>query len=109
MKKRSETSAVLVIEGQVNINHAKDFCTLLREKIGKSDRLTLNIKDLESMDPAILQVLLSLQVSLKAAGKTLHFHPTEFPPQVADLVSQLGLTAQLAFGLSPQSPIKKGS
>ena len=92
---------VLVVEGKIDIHQAADLHTLLLERAQKLESLTLNIMDLEEVDPAVLQIFLSLGKTLESLGKTLRFQPDRFPSKVQALITLLGLEEHLGGTSAP--------
>jgi anti-anti-sigma regulatory factor len=103
MKRKMEaTSAIVVVEGDIDISQAGNFHALLLEKMGSAKRVTLQIRKMGQVDPAVLQVLISLKKTLTGQGRSLNFDPGGFPEQGNTLLIQLGYR-QILFPSLPES------
>lgn len=66
---RRTEDTLLTVEGEIDISNARDMRELLFRSLGNSDRLTLDIRKVASMDSSGIAALIETLNRAKTAGK----------------------------------------
>ncbi|MCO6179147.1 STAS domain-containing protein [Ciceribacter sp. RN22] len=70
-----ETGEVIPLSGRLTLRDARAICARLREAMAGSNRITIDIQDLKSLDVAVVQLLLAARKSAEQQHKSLSIYP----------------------------------
>ncbi len=72
---KQENESVIILKGVINIYHGKSFKDLLLTAIAHGQNITINMAEVDELDLAIMQLLMSTKITAATHGLSLTLSP----------------------------------